>query len=103
MRIIIDKRVRREIFDFYDAAMQLHPSLSWEAVSKKAERLYSELNSLADYYTIYPKARLKKEWVEAGWQEFVCEDFHFAFEVCMDEQGRQFIWIHDAVHSLLYH
>lgn len=52
--------------------------------------------------TIYAKSRLKEEWIKNGWREYLCEDFHFAYEICRDEVEGDFVWIHDAVHSLLY-
>ena len=46
---------------------------------------------------------MKQDWIEAGWQEFVCEDFHFAFEYGHDQYGEEVVYVHDAVHSLLYY
>ena len=38
-----------------------------------------------------------------NWQDFICEDFHFAYEVVLDKDGQEVVFVRDAVHSLLYH
>ena len=79
MRILIEECVHQAIESFYDAAILRHwHTLSFDTVENKKNRLYDGLESLANYATIFPKARLKKEWINKGWQEFICEDFHFA-------------------------
>ena len=104
MNIIIEECVHQAIDSFYDAAILKHwHTLSYEIVERKKDRLYDGLESLANYATIFPQARLKPEWIEKGWQEFICEDFHFAYEITVDVRGETIIVIHDAVHSLLYY
>ncbi len=104
MRLVVSHNVHQAIDSFYDAAILRHwHSLSYETVEQKKNRLYDGLASLEDYAFIFPKARLKKEWMDAGWQEFICEDFHFAYECTQDCHGEDLVIIHDAVHSLLYH
>ena len=103
MKVLVDKKVVSQIDAFYIAAMSRHVTLSEGTVLAKKDRFMSALRSLPEYYHIYPKARLKKEWIASGWHEFICEDFHLAYEVCVDEDGKAFIWVRDAVHSLLYH
>ena len=104
MRIIIEKRVDQAIDAFYDASILKHwHTLSYETVERKKNRLYDGLESLADYATIFSKARLKQEWVDNDWQEFICEDFHFAYEITVDAHGEKVIVVHDAVHSFLYY
>ena len=103
MKVIIDDVVVKEIDSFYSVALHSHITLSEETVMAKKKRLIDALRSLSDYYFIYPKARLKRKWIENNWQEYICEDFHFAFEVVSDNSGQVFIFIRDAVHSLLYH
>lgn len=103
MRIIIDDEVHQAIEDFYRAAMVNHITLSFETVENKKNRLFDAIEDLRYNHRIYPKARLKQEWIEAGWQEFICEDFHFAFEYGHDQYGEDVVYIHDAVHSLLYY
>ena len=104
MKIVVEERVHQSIDSFYNAAILKHwHTLSYEAVKCKKNRLYDGLESLANYATIFPKARLKSEWIEKGWQEFICEDFHFAYEITIDVRGETVIVIHDAVHSFLYY
>ena len=83
--------------------MESHSTLSYETVYNKMNRLYSALESLGRFPVLYAKARLKDEWISAGWREFICEDFHFAYEICTDENGEDFVWVRDAVHGLLYY
>ncbi len=103
MRVLVENKVRECIDTFYIAAMVNHPSLSEETVMNKKQRLISSLQSLGEMPTLYAKSRLKEEWIRNGWREFLCEDFHFAYEICEDEEEGEFVWIHDAVHSLLYY
>ncbi len=46
---------------------------------------------------------MKQEWADAGWQEFICEDFHIAYESGFDASGEEIVYVHDAIHSLNYH
>lgn len=46
---------------------------------------------------------MNPKWIREGWQEFICEDFHIAYEVLYDKDGQKMIIIKDAIHSLLYH
>ena len=65
MRILIEERVHQAIESFYDAAILRHwHTLSFDTVESKKNRLYDGLESLANYATIFPKARLKKEWIK---------------------------------------
>ncbi len=62
MRILIEERVHQAIESFYDAAILKHwHTLSFDTVENKKNRLYDGLESLANYATIFPKARLKKD------------------------------------------
>lgn len=104
MRIIVEERVHQAIDAFYDAAILSHwHTLNYETVERKKDRLYDGLESLANYAPIFPKARLKLDWIENDWQEYICEDFHFAYEITHDIRGEIVIVVHDAVHSLIYH
>ena len=103
MKVIVDDVVVKEIDSFYIAAMSRHITLSEETVLAKKKRLIDALDSLCDYYFIYPKARLKQKWIENNWQEYTCEDFHFAYEVVRDKDGQEIIFVRDAIHSLLYY
>ena len=65
MRIVVEERVHQAIESFYDAAILKHwHTLSFDIVESKKNRLYDGLESLAHYATIFPKARLKKEWIK---------------------------------------
>ena len=103
MRVFIDKNVHLQIESFYEAAMTHHISLDEATVIKKIDRLYDAMESLGTYAEIYPIARLNPEWISKGYQEFICEDFHFAYKIYTMDDGERIVWIHDAVHSLLYH
>ena len=103
MRTIVEPRVHEAIDEFYDAAIFQHRhTLSYETVENKKQRLYAGIQSLDSYYRIFGTARLKQDWIKNGWQEFICEDFHFAFEHGYDPDGVETIIVRDAVHSLLY-
>ena len=103
MRIIIDEKVHQSIEDFYRAAMKKHITLNFQTVEDKKNRLYDAIEDLRYNHRIYPKARLKQEWIDAGWQEFICEDFHFAYESGYDQFGEEVVYVYDTVHSLLYY
>jgi hypothetical protein len=103
MRVFIDKEVHLQIESFYEAAMAHHITLDEVTVIKKIDRLYDAMESLGTYAEIYPIARLNAEWISKGYQEFICEDFHFAYKIYTMDDGEKIVWIHDAVHSLLYH
>lgn len=103
MRIIIDNEVHQSIENFYRAAMLNHITLSYQTVEDKKNRLYDAIEDLRYNHRIYSKARLKQDWIDAGWQEFICEDFHFAYESGYDQNGEEVVYVRDAVHSMLYH
>lgn len=103
MRVIIDHKVVKAIDNFYIVAMNRHISLSEGIVMAKKQRLIASLVSLGDYYFIYPKARWKHEWITNNWQDFLCEDFHFAYEEILDKNSQKIVFVCDAVHSFLYH
>jgi hypothetical protein len=102
MKVIISNTVREKVREFYIAAMRNHPSLSWETVTKKELRLFESLQMLETVQG-FRVARVDRRWIEHGWREYICEDFHFAYEICTDENGEDFVWVRDAVHSLLYY
>ncbi len=77
--------------------------LLWMSIINKMNRLYDAMEALGDYARIYSKARLKKEWIEKEYREFICEDFHFAYQIYTLPDGEEIVRIHDACHSLIYH
>lgn len=103
MKIIIEPEVHQAIDNFYDAAILRHRhTLSYETVERKKQRLYDGIRSLSSYHSIFGLARLNERWIKEGWQEFICEDFHIAYEVLMDKDGQTMIIVKDAIHSYLY-
>jgi len=103
MRVQIDNLVHDRIEEFYSISMELHPSLSLEAVLAKKDRLYSAIRDLSIYASIYPLARVNAAWIAAGYREMICEDFHFAFDLVDLDNGETIVYVFDAVHSLLNH
>ena len=104
MIVRIDKNVHVQIAEFYAISMSLHPTLDKATVERKKSRLYAAIRELEIYATIYPKARYKQSWIDAGYHEFIAEDFHFAYKIYkIEETGESVAYIVDACHSLLYH
>lgn len=104
MIVRIDNCVHVEIEAFYAVSMQLHPALSESVVQAKKERLYAAIRSLEHYAYIHPFARYKRSWIDAGYREFIAEDFHFAYQIFLvEETGQTVAYVIDACHSLLYH
>ena len=103
MRVFIDEQVFEKVNTFYYAAMQNHITLTKETVDRKIWRMEKGLQTLSRMQG-FRKSWLKQEWIEQEWQEFLCEGFVFAYEVCEDETtGEQFVWVRDVVHESLYH
>ncbi|MBQ9363055.1 MAG: hypothetical protein IJT97_06490 [Bacteroidaceae bacterium] len=67
MKIYIDKKVHAEIVHFYKVALLIHEALDEVTVYRKIDRLYAAMEELGLYAHIYPKARYKREWIEAGY------------------------------------
>ena len=104
MIVRIDKNVHVQIAEFYAISMALHPTLDEVTVEKKKSRLFEAIRALEKYATIYPNARYKQAWIDAGYKEFIAEDFHFAYKIYkIEETGELVAYVIDACHSLLYH
>jgi len=103
MKVFIDREVHTSIEDFYDTALLIHRALDEQTVINKVRRLYEAMEALGSYARIYPLARLKREWIDKGYREFICEDFHFAYQIYTLSGGEEIVRIHDACHSLIYH
>ena len=103
MRVLIDQQVQNKIESFYSISLALHPTLDIAVVRAKKKRLFNAIRNLAKYATIYPIARVKEDWIAAGYREMICEDFHFAFDLVDLETGETVVYIFDAEHSLLNH
>lgn len=103
MRLVVDKRVYEKVIHFYDVAIDLHPSLDEIMVLRKEKRLFESLQFLTIFPKAYGFAKHNQAWEEAGYREFICEDFHFAYTIRTLKSGEQVVLVVDAVHSLLYH
>lgn len=104
MKVVIDQTVHLILNEFYETALYIHPSLDKETIAKKMGRLFSCLDQLGRYATIYNKARLHPLWIQNNFRECVIEDIHFAFQIYTnDETGEPYVYVHDACHSALYH
>ncbi len=103
MKVVIDQKAQEKIESFYSISMTLHPTLDIAVVRAKKKRLFDAVRSLSTYASIYPLARVKKEWIEAGYREMICEDFHFAFDLVDLETNETIVYVFDAEHSLLNH
>jgi len=102
MKVYIEQTVHNQVEQFYEEALLKHGALDELTIIKKIQRLYDALEALGDYAYIYPLARLKDDWIKKGYREYICEDFHFAYQIYTLEDGTEIVRIHDAVHSLLY-
>lgn len=103
MEVYIDEEVHKKLVSFYQAALRHHEALDEATVVNKINRLYDALDSLGDTAEIYSLARLKEDWIIKGYREFLCEDFHFAYQVYVLENGERIVRIHDVIHSMSYH
>ena len=103
MKVYIDQQVQRRIDEFYDYALQNHDSLDEITVLKKVERLYDALETQGKCAGVYSSSRLKKEWTEKEYREFICEDFHFAYQIYRLQNGEDIVRVHDVCHSLFCH
>lgn len=101
MKTLVSARVSLQVDEFYRYAMQKHISLSESMVDAKKNRLLNALESLGDFPSLYPPARLKQSWRKQGYRECIFEDFHFAYEI-VEVDNEQIVAVSDAVHSLLY-
>lgn len=102
MKVYIEFKVHQCIDEFYDYALKHHVALDDVTVVHKIERLYAAIDALGSYPYIYPLARLKQEWIDQEYREFICEDFHFAYQIYTLPDNTMIVRIHDACHSLLY-
>lgn len=103
MRLVVSKKVAEKVAAFYDYAIEHHPSLDRNTVIRKEKRMMESLQFLTIFPEAYGFARFNQEWVKAGYREFVCEDFHFAYTIRSLKSGERVVLVMDATHSLLYH
>lgn len=102
MEVFIDKLVHKQLVEFYESALRNHITLDEITVSRKMHRIYNALEELGKYAYVYSLAKLKKDWIEKGYREYIFEDFHFAYQVYKRENGVYIVRVHEACHSLLY-
>jgi hypothetical protein len=102
MEVYIDKEVHEELVSFYQAALKKHETLDEATVVNKINRLYNALDTLSETAEIYPRARLNEDWISKGYREFLCEGFHFAYQIYELDDGERIVRVHDAIHSMLY-
>ena len=86
MKVVVDQTVHIKMNEFYEIALQLHPTLDGKTIAKKMNRIFSELDRLGHYATIYNKACLRSSWIQNGY----------------GETGEPYVYVHDACHSYLY-
>ena len=103
MRVLIKEKVYQSVAAFYEAALEHHPTLDVQTVRNKEERLYHALLSLGETYYLYNPPRYIEEWQKAGYLDFICEDFHFAFQISVLPTGEMVVSVEDVCHSLLFH
>ena len=103
MRVFIDRQVEIAIYNFYEAAMTNHLTLDEQTVIQKEHRLYSALLELGKYPRIFGSANFLDRWKNKDYREFICEDFHFAYQIMTLETGEEIVNVFDACHSMLYH
>ena len=92
---------RRTCF-LLQAALKKHEALDEATVVNKIHRLYDALDTLSETAEIFPRARLNEDWISKGYREFLCEDFHFAYQIYELDDGERIVRVHDAIHSMLY-
>ncbi|MBQ8530947.1 MAG: hypothetical protein IJ430_07295 [Parabacteroides sp.] len=103
MKVIIDNTVHKSILDFYEYAKTKYQTLDSLTVVRKIKRIYNSLERLEIYAFSCPTPRLRKDWTELGYKEYIVEDFHFAFQIYKDSQSDEYyVYVHDVCHSLLY-
>ena len=71
MRVIVDNKVHEALVDFYEVAKNRHVALGTRVIIRKMQRIYAGLEELGKYAHACPKARLRKDWVDKGYQEYV--------------------------------
>lgn len=103
MKVILSNEAKYAINSFYQKALELHETLDETTVKNKIKRLYAGIRELKTFYSLYPKARYKEEWIQQGYRDFTIEDFHIAYRLVKLENGETVVYVADACHSLLYH
>lgn len=103
MRVVIDPLVYNVLDEFYQASREAHVTLGLSECLDKINRLEQSMLRFADYAEVFHKEPYRHDWREAGYYEYVIEDFHFAYRVYLLPNGEKVLRYHDAVHSFLYY
>ncbi len=103
MRVIIRDTVYQAVDEFYEAAMNNHPTLDMQTVLNKEDRMYRALQTLGHTYYLHNEARYVLDWKRRGYRDFIYEDFHFGFRVVSLPSGELVVSVEDARHSLTFH
>ena len=101
MRVVIDPQVYNVLDEFYKASREAHITLGLSECLAKIERLELSMRQFAEYAEIFHKEPYRQDWRDAGYYEYITEDFHFAYRVYVLPNGEKVLIYHDAVHSFL--
>ena len=101
MIVYIDEIVYNVLDEFYDASMRKHPSLDYQTVIAKIDRLEKALYDFADYAEMFHGGPYRRDWREAGYNQYNVEGFNFAYRVYVLPTGEKLLYYHDAVHDSL--
>lgn len=101
MRVVIDPQVYNVLDEFYKASREAHITLGLSKCLAKIERLELSMRQFAEYAEIFHKEPYRQDWRDAGYYEYITEDFHFAYRVYVLPNGEKVLIYHDAVHSFL--
>jgi len=103
MRVRIDDQVFVSLDKFYDEAMCLHESLSFENVLAKEKRMIADLHQLANCAESMLPAKYIFAWKREGYLDYVTEGFHFGFKIETLPSGEKVAVVYDACPDLLFH
>lgn len=101
MKVVIDPQVYNVLDEFYEASREVHITLGLSECLAKIDRLELSMRQFAEYAEIFHKEPYRQDWRDAGYYEYITEDFHFAYRVYVLPNGEKVLRYHDAVHSLL--
>lgn len=101
MKVLVEPCVNRYLHAFYALSMMTHPSLSEEYVLKRIEELESHILFLGEYADIFHQEPYKEDWKQKHYQEYLYQDFHFAYKVEQRLSGEHFVHVYEVVNSKL--
>lgn len=67
----------------------------------KIDRLEKALYDFADYAEMFHGEPYRRDWREAGYNQYNVEGFNFAYRVYVLPTGEKLLYYHDAVHDSL--